>query len=76
MLRGALKLYETNPDMMSIQVITPITIENTIKIPFDATGIFIDVSKSFSGQPEYFMVKFTESFNGTKSLCMPPEMYK
>ncbi|PCI56232.1 MAG: hypothetical protein COB36_05485 [Alphaproteobacteria bacterium] len=76
MLRGALKLYETNPDMMSIQVITPITIENMIKIPFDATGIFIDVSKPFSGQPEYFTVKFVETFNGTKSLCMPPEMYK
>lgn len=76
MLRGVLKLYETNPEMMSIQVITPITIENMIKIPFDATGIFIDVSKPFSGQPEYFMVKFVEGFNGTKSLCMPPEMYK
>lgn len=76
MLRGALKLYETNPDMMSIQVITPITIENMIKIPFDATGIFIDVSKPFSGQPEYFTVKFPEGFNGTKSLCMSPEMYK
>ena len=76
MLRGALKLYETNPDMMSIQVITPITIENMIKIPLDATGIFIDVSKPFGGNPEYFTVKFPEGFNGTKYLCMSPEMYK
>ncbi|PCJ99806.1 MAG: hypothetical protein COA45_03040 [Zetaproteobacteria bacterium] len=76
MLRGTLRLYERDPDMMSIQVITPMKIEQRVEIPHSATGVFIDVIKTFGGQPEYFMVRFVEGFNGEGHLCMPPEMYK
>lgn len=76
MVRGTLNLFERDAERESAAVITPTTIESTIKIPFDAAGVFIDVVKTFNWGAEYFTVKFPEGFNGTKSLCMSPEMYK
>ncbi|PCI98431.1 MAG: hypothetical protein COB14_07905 [Alphaproteobacteria bacterium] len=76
MVRGTLQLFEKDAERKNAAVITPTTIESTIKIPFDAAGVFIDVVKTFNWGAEYFTVKFQEGFNGTKSLCMPAEVYK
>ncbi|MGH1377316.1 MAG: hypothetical protein ACRBB3_00690 [Alphaproteobacteria bacterium] len=76
MLHGSLRVFKKSYFVMSAQVITPILIEGTVEIPSNSVGIFIDVPKPFSGKPEYFMVRFPDGFDGTKTLCMPPEMYK
>lgn len=49
-----------------------VLISHMLGVPAAATGIFIDVSKDFTGSPEYFRGKF----DGYKPLCLLPEMYK
>ena len=71
-VNGTLSLYMKDEGLMSAAVITPITIDQTVKIPANARTIFIDVSKKFNWGPEYFI----GGFSGFQTLCLPPSTYK
>lgn len=71
-----LSLREANPDMMSMQVITPITIDETFQIPKGSTSLMVNISKTFGWGAEYFQAKFPNGFENHKAICMTPEMYK
>lgn len=71
-----LSFLVANPDMMSMQVITPITIDETLHIPHNSTSLMIDVIKDFGWGAEYFQAKYPDGFENHKAICMKPEMYK
>lgn len=72
MMRLTLHIRENEKESANIMVISPLTIDEDLRISTSAKGIFIDVIKTFGWGPEYFTVKFK---NGAP-YCMPPEMYK
>ncbi len=75
---GSLEFYVQNPDMMSAQVITPINIDDTIKIPHGSKALMIDVVKQFNWGAEYYRAKFTPEFfsKNSKPICMKADFYK
>ncbi len=75
---GTLKLYVKDPQMGSAQVITPIIIDDTIKIPHGSKSLMIDVVKQFNWGAEYFRADFNPDFftQNSKPICMKAEVYK
>jgi hypothetical protein len=75
---GSLEFYVKNPDMMTMQVITPITIDDTVKIPHGSKSLMIDVVKQFNWGAEYYRAEFGHAFftNNSKPICMKAEAYK
>lgn len=73
---GQLVFREKEPGMIAIQMITPITIDDTIKIPHESQSLMLNVTKTFGWGAEYFQAKFPEGFENHKPICMKPEMYK
>mgnify|MGYP000719087930 FL=1 len=73
---GSLEFYIKNSDMMSAQVITPITIDDTIKIPHFSKSLMIDVVKPFHWGAEYFRADFPNGLENIKPICMKAEVYK
>ena len=75
---GSLEFYVPDPDMMSTQVITPINIDDTVKIPHGSKALMIDVVKQFNWGAEYYRAKFTPEFfsKNSKPICMKADVYK
>lgn len=65
-LHGTLELYVKNPDQMHIQVITPLSVSGTIKVPQAAKEVVIKVEKPFSWGPK----QYTGSLEDKQSLCL------
>ena len=72
---GALS-FMSDHDLATIQVISPIIIDDTIKIPHGATSLLIDVVKDFNWGAEYFKAEFYNGLFNAKPICMKGEMYK
>ncbi|MGH1455485.1 MAG: hypothetical protein ACRBDI_01780 [Alphaproteobacteria bacterium] len=73
---GSLGLHIKNPDMMSAQVITPLTIDDTIKIPHGSKALMIDVVKPFNWGAEYFRADYPDGLENAKPICMKADVYK
>ncbi len=75
---GALEFFLKDPDAMSPQVITPVTINDTIKIPHSSKSLMIDVIKPFNWGAEYYRAEFNPEFftDNSKPICMKADVYK
>lgn len=73
---GMLVLKKKDPESVDAQVVTPVRIDATIKIPHISRKLIIDVIKPFDWGPDYYEVDYPDEFANHKTLCMTPEQYK
>ncbi len=70
-----LKLF-VKDNTETMQVITPLEIDDIIKIPHESQRFMIDIEKPYNWGAEYFQAHYTEGLENTKSICMKADYYK
>lgn len=74
--QAKLKFFIKDNTTMAAQVITPLEIDDIIKIPHESQRLMIDIEKPYNWGVEYFQANYPEGFENTKSICMKADYYK
>lgn len=68
-LHGVLNVHERKTGQASAQVITPMDINQSFEVPFDAIGVRIEIVKRFNWGPDFYRGTLKR---GGYSVCLAP----